>query len=666
MTIAQEDALYEFLDNAPRPFTLKEVTQAVRQVERTGGARLALQIAHFIESRRLAFENGKNYFLSRRALFEKVPFVIQPSNHELMNGVLIPGHRCIPFVNPLIPPSQYMFYFQGKPCPVDSLEGAPEDFYPYYLIFGEEYAPHYIAGDNKENETAFSLDPEEEPPEVSIRAFDMRSLFREIGFVPGDRFVATTRDWKAGSFDLEYVKGGAWDEKDLYAWAEAAEKGFFQAFENLGAGFSCEEQLAWAFFYGDERMRRVPAYSLEDFLFRKTEKIDIVPFGIETRFWWTGKEIPDFEGLRAAMTQADQTPIEDLLMRNGIPISEFVLQSFARDALYRNDLNIGNLVQRVIPPSIRLDRWCLEFVCQYLVDILADFAQSYSIFKDKVMGPIRQRVAELHTAVIDLSARLMKSEINKSWLPMHTFIVLTQIQNHSASLLEDLDMEDELPGPELAIMDATLDTMIDTYEDVREMVDEALSNFRQSNFSLVKMGEAAGETWLTVQLSLGGTDIWRRVAIPAAFRLFELQRIIQTVFSWSGHIKSRFTADYKIVSGIVSKDRTIDLKQPLGHLAENGLSEFLYEYGLNWTVKVMVLSKQTAADGDHVSCLTGEGVAPNEKIEGPLRYRRLLSHRETGNKDEQAQAAALLGEDYDAAKFDLRACNGALKELFSE
>jgi hypothetical protein len=353
-------------------------------------------------------------------------------------------------------------------------------------------------------------------------------------------------------------------------------------------------------------------------------------------------------------------------MRNGLPISEFVLQAFARDALYRNDLNIGNLIQRVIPPSIRIDRWCLEFVCQYLIDILADFSSSYSIFKDKVMGPIRQRVGELHTAVIDLSTRLAKGEINKTWLPMHTFIVLSQIQNHSATLLEDLDVEDELPEAELAIVDATLDTMIDTYEEVREMVDEALSNFRRSNFSLVKPDEVAGEMWLTVQLSLGGTDIWRRVAIPAVFRLFELQRIIQTVFSWSGHIKSRFTTDYKIVSGIVGKDRIVDLKQPLGFLAENGLSEFLYEYGLNWTVKVMILSKQTADGNGQVSCLAGEGAAPNEKIEGPLRYRRLLSHRETGNKDEQAMAAALLGEDYDAAKFDLPRCSHALTELFRE
>jgi hypothetical protein len=77
----------------------------------------------------------------------------------------------------------------------------------------------------------------------------------------------------------------------------------------------------------------------------------------------------------------------------------------------------------------------------------------------------------------------------------------------------------------------------------------------------------------------------------------------------------------------------------------------------------MVLSKQPASDNDEVSCLAGEGAVPSEKIEGPLRYRRLLSHRENGNIDEQTQAVAALGKDYDAAEFDINECNRALKEL---
>jgi hypothetical protein len=665
LTITQEDALYGFLEDAQGPFTLKEATQAVRSVEKTNTARLSAEIARIFITRRLAFGTEKSGFLSRRGLFETAQFVIQPSNAELMNGVLIPGHRCIPFANPQIQPHQYQFFFRDKPCPVDSSEGAPEDFYPYYSLFGEEYAPHYIAGDNHENETAFSLDPNEEPAEVSIHSFDMRAIFREIGFVPGDRFVVTSRDWKAGAFNLDYVKGSAWNEADLQPWVDAAEKGFFESFKNLGAGYSCEEQLSWAFFYAGERMRRIPAYSLEDFLFQKTEKIDTVPFGIESRFWWTGKDIPDFDGLYGMSTQSDQTLIEELLERSGIPISEFVLQSFGRDALYRNDMDIERLLRRVIPQSVRIDRWSLDAAAQYLIDIIEEFALTYSVFKDKAMGPLRQRVGELHTAVIDLAARLSKGLIDKTWLPMHTFVVLSQIQNHSAAVLEDLDVEEELPEVELAMMEASLDSMIDTYEEVRALVDEALGNFRKTTFSLVRTDGAAEEPWLTIQLSLGGTDIWRRVTVPATFHLSELQHVIHAVFSWNGHTRARFSTDYKIVSGILGNDRSIDLKQTVGFLSDNGLSEFIYEYGLNWTVKIMLLSKQDGTGKDRVICIAGERAAPDEKIEGPLRYRRLLSNLENGNREERNGAVTLLGKDFDGEKFDLHECNRALTKMFT-
>jgi hypothetical protein len=663
MTIAQEDAMYEFLENARKPFTLKEITQAVRAVERAGGARLASQIVYLMQTYRLVFESEKNHYLSRRALFEKGRFVIQPTKSELQNGVLIPGHRCVPFANPALSPSKYEFYFNDKPCPASSSEGDPEDFYPYYIIFGEEYAPHYIAGDNKENENAFTLDPVEEPDEVSIRTFDLRALFRELQFTPGDCFVASIRDWKKGHFNLEFVKKGTWGENALLEWQKAAEKGFAESFEKIGAGYSCEEQIAWAYFYGGEKMRSVPSYSLEDFLYQKTEKIETVPFGIESRYWFAGKDILDFDGLKGTMSQGELTPIEEVLARNGIPISEFALQSFVRDALYRRDLDIGALLRRVIPPSIRIDRWSLEFIAQYTINIMTEFAESYSIFKDKTMGPLRQRTAELQTAVIDISARLTKSLIDKAWLPMHTFIVLSQIQTHSAALLEDLDVDDELPESELGMMDASLDSMLETYEDVKEMIEDALLNFRKTNFSLVKPG-GKGDSCTTVQIAIGGTDIWRRINIPSNYNLADLQKIIHSSFSWGGHLKSRFAADYKFVTGVTDAHSEIDRKFQLSYLSSAGLTEFNYEYGLNWTVKVVLMSKQDGLPANNVECISGENAPPDEKIEGPLRYRRLLAGLESGLKDESEKARAILGDNYDGTKFSAVECSRALAKLF--
>ena len=88
-------------------------------------------------------------------------------------------------------------------------------------------------------------------------------------------------------------------------------------------GASTEEQIAFAFWFGGERVRSVPAYSLEEFLFEKTNCVDIVPYGIETRFWFAGKDIPDSNKLQNFTVPPDRTFIEDLLFAKNIPISEY-------------------------------------------------------------------------------------------------------------------------------------------------------------------------------------------------------------------------------------------------------------------------------------------------------------------------------------------------------
>jgi len=100
---------------------------------------------------------------------------------------------------------------------------------------------------------------------------------------------------------------------DLDKWQKAAETGFENSFAELGPGASTEEQIAFAYWYGGQRMREVPAYSLEEFLYEKTNRIDTVPYGIETRFWFAGKEIPDCSNLQNYTVPPDRTIIENIL-----------------------------------------------------------------------------------------------------------------------------------------------------------------------------------------------------------------------------------------------------------------------------------------------------------------------------------------------------------------
>jgi hypothetical protein len=659
MTPNQEDALYDFLENVTEPFTLEDVTAFIRMIEPKRGGRLSMEVASLIDSRNIAFKLDSRHWVSRRGCFESVPFVISPTRLELVNGILIPGHRCVPFANPGLLPQEYSFYWKGTVVPSTTTEGPPEEFYPYYCIYGEEYAPQYVARDNPGNESAFNSDPYEDPPEVSIGTLDMRNVYRESSFVPGDRFVVKTMDWKAGTFSLEKAGKDEWSQSELYDWFEAAEGGFEDSFALFGPGTSTEEQIAYAYWYGGKRMRDVPAYALEDFLYEKTDHIDVTPYGIETRFWYAGKEIPDNKNIEAFQTLPDRTVVEEILFRYHIPVSEYVIQSYVRDALFRGDDDISGIIDRIVPPVILLDEPERAFLADYVSDALDEYRGSYSVFADQVMGPMRQRVGELHTAVIELYTRLQKGDIDTSWLPKHTYIVLSQIQGHAAGVLEDLDTDKAPPENELEAMDNSLDSMIETYEDIKELLDDALDRFRRQNLSVVRPGAAGWEHFrMTIQISVGGTNVWRRVLVPGIYKLEELHHIIQSVLGWKDSFIHRFSVENpNEVTGTL-----LDEQLRLDELGSKGIMEVIYEYGTKWTVKALVLSRD-GESGETAQCVAGAGAAPPEFIDGPLRFRKILYSLERGGDTERSMALSELGPGFNPDAFDLESCNRNLGSL---
>jgi len=653
MDLEQEEALYEFLENATEPFTLDDITIYVQASGQKSNKKLAMEIDAYLDARKIVFKQNNRYWVSRRTCFEPAVFVVTPSRLELLNGILIPGHRCVPFANPLTLPHRYKFFWKGEPVPVTTTEAPPEDLYPYYSIYGEEFAPQYIARDNPKNEEAFNADLYEDPPEVSIHTLDMRVIYRESLFVPGDRFVVRTLDWKECHFELEKAEKDSWSRADLDKWMEAAENGFEDSFALLGPGASTEEQIAFAYWFGGSRMRETPAYSLEEFLFEKTNRVDIVPYGIETRFWFAGKEIPDSKDLQNYSVPPDRTFIEELLYQKNIPISEFVILSYIRDAFFRNEKEIDLVINRLIPPVIHLEEAEWDLLADYITDSMEDFYNGYSLFLDQAAGPVRQRVAELHSAVIELSAKLQKGEIESVWLPRHTFIVLSQIQGHAAALLEDLAF-DESPGEsDVIAMDNSLDSMIDTFNDIKELINTAMDNFRRSNLTVIHGGKTPdnfkGQLWRMIQISISGVEVWRRAIISHDCTMEKLHKLIQTGMSWKGDLRFRFY----IEAPNNGKEYLHD-KVKLGDIDFRGKKELIYEYGSRWNVKVIIMSSYQPANNEVTRFVAGDGDAPPEHIDGPRHFRKLLA----------AQNESRL--DFVPGVFDLDKINRNLRDFFSD
>ena len=688
MTLIQEDALYEFLENTDEEFMVDDVVSHVRKKDPTRSIMLAEELTAFINRRKLAFNAERGKWLSRRAFFSPLSFVINPTRLELSNGILIPGHRCVPFANSNLLPHEYTFFYKNKEIPFTTSEAAPEEFYPYYVIFGEEYAPQYVARDNSKNEEAFFMDPYEDPPEVSIKTVDMRKLYMEMKFIPGDRFLVTTLNWKKGNFLLEKIPRDTWSKHDLNSWFTAAEEAFERSFNTLGPGSCTEEQLAYAYWLGSSRLREVPAYSLDEYLYDRSDKIEVAPYGIETRYWYAGREIPDQVELDNLNIRPDATPLEVFFLLMNIPISEFVVQSFIRDSLFREGGDPELIRQRLIPVQKEIDEKNSKLLDDYIMAVIREFKVNYNIFTDKRAGPIRTRAVEMHKSVIELEARLNKSGIDTSWLPRHTFIILSQIQMHTSGVLEDLGSDESPTEEEMDALDSSLDSMVETYEDIKELINESIKNFRRNNFTLVQAGDTRDNVFeRLIQISIGSLDVWRRLIIPENYTLEDLHKVIQAGFEWNDTHPYRYSSEKNTaaVSSLQEEEKTEsgspllfivrnnqrensmeDLSSSIKEMCEIHSSGLFYEYGSNWNVRIMFLSRHETAGHKPVRCVAGQGNAPPEFIAGPIRFKRVLNALENGSDLDRSYARQELGPNFVPGEFNIDNCNRRLKMVFNQ
>ncbi|MDR2601319.1 MAG: plasmid pRiA4b ORF-3 family protein [Spirochaetaceae bacterium] len=669
MTLTQEDALYEFLDKQKKPFDLKDAALYVRSRDSKRSSYLPSEIGALIDSRRLAFKLGEDRWISRCGVFTGARFPVRPSRFELRNGLLVPGHRFIPFANQDLSPKDYKLVYGGEVVETSIFDGSWEDFYQYFLLYGEEYIQQYIIMDSPENAASFE---DGECFGLSINTFDMRSFYRKTNFAPGDRIVFEISDWENGVFTMERVPGGAWSAWELRRWVKLAEESFFYSFKNAGPLSSIEEQMAAAYFAGGERMRDVPAYSPEDLLLNETCKIDITPFGIESRLWYAGKDIQDYPALLGEHTQTDETPVEKMLRQNGIPISEFVLQSYLLDSIYRKEIDIPKLIEKIAPKSTHLKKNIVGYLANYLQECYIDYAKN-SFFSDgdsslsEERKQLRGRVCELHTAVIALSFEIQHGSVEKSWLPAQTFIRLSQIQNNAAAILEEFITDGGMEEDDVEEIEEAVNSMIEAYFELKDEITDSINNFRKTSISLVKTAPDSknGDCfWRALQISIGGLEVWRRIVITEDASLEDIHKIIITMFEWSEKTEWRFIAYDSKHTNILNEYGAIRETETLRSLRRENVNDFIYEHNSFWSVKIMNMSNYEASEGEQTRCMAGKGAAPDESIEGPLCYRKLLSMME-GSPREQKEAERILGAAAREERFTVERCNQNLRSIYA-
>jgi hypothetical protein len=181
---------------------------------------------------------------------------------------------------------------------------------------------------------------------------------------------------------------------------------------------------------------------------------------------------------------------------------------------------------------------------------------------------------------------------------------------------------------------------------------------------------APGDPVLQMRITLRDVDdppVWRQVLIPAAYPLSRVHRVIQAAMGWENcHMhafqigKASYGSDPDGELGYAdeTKARLADVARVRTRMS------YEYDFGDGWEHELVVEARTIAEDGKiYPACIAGQGACPPEDSGGAWGFERLkeiLAGPPGAERDEMREWA---GDDYDPARFDLAAANGAVAAI---
>lgn len=475
----------------------------------------------------------EDVFLARHNFFSNKYFSILPSKFEINHGVLIPGHRCLPFVNPNVLPNDYTFGIGERTFAKKILNMHTNDVLDYYSLYGPEYVPQVLDMDDANEAFDFSANGFELPGKMNITTVDLSELYEKTNFKWGDRLLVSTNNWFNGQFELDILhdmRKNLFDVEFLsskrFEWIKTLESALLTTFKQYGPGRTIEDQLSYAAFVARDEMFERYCGSFDEVM-KQTHKISFAEYGVENRLWFKDEEIPAIwnpneeenlvqdnvtasasKGAKASnanaldekngtsKTRAKQISsaakeFEQLLDFLLTPFSEGLVDSFVLDVLFRREKNCENAASRMVPEHMPVSQKERLFCLLHMEKRRAILQKKYNWFADYERGQLRSRILKLFTSMLDFVFSLRQGAFDISLLPQHPLVVLAQLFQHICRVLETIRVEEAISPYDMSNFFMSLDGMEMSFAEIRDELESAVQKQQKVQFTVIRKGGAS-------------------------------------------------------------------------------------------------------------------------------------------------------------------------------
>ena len=475
----------DFLLTYQQIFTLDFFYRAMK----SNGLKITKEYAkNVLDSSDMVFSLINDEYITRAGVFIGRWFSFKPSAEEIQKGYIILGHRCIPFVNPDIPPDKLnvtngKFIISPKPVTF-SMNLALDTF----ALFGEGYVLPYVFNDHSNTTIPLSSVQYGMPGEITLTAWPISKLKGGKTIRLGDRILGRVVNWGDNVVELSVLPADSSDEISVQdiereEWYSNFEKGLIDNFEMSGPANSIEQQLAFLFLENQEALCKQSCGSAEEFL-KHTKKIGFSPYGVESRIWYANKPVP-YVGSWNKNYSAESL-FTNITMIFSPQIIDAYLENYIFEQRERNSKKtLETLVDEIFPSCLKMtasERKVVLLNIEKRRDILN---KVYNQFADYKLAPVRQRVLDLFSQVSSLLCSIGCSGLKLEEFPQQELVILVQLFSHVARIVEEFEVE--------AIKDVfhyddvllSLDGMEETFDDIGDTLRRSLDVITYNSIKIV-------------------------------------------------------------------------------------------------------------------------------------------------------------------------------------
>jgi hypothetical protein len=446
-----------------------------------------LQVSDYV------FSLVNNEYVTKAGVFTGRWFSFKPSREEVEKGYILIGHRCIPFVNPDLPPDSIHVLSEGEnvksTAKVFSMNLAMDTF----ALYGEGYILPYIFNDKNNKSVALSSVQYSMPQEIQLTCWPLKKISGGEEFKYGDRILCRAINWSDGVVEMTVQPSALTDfvisdeAVQREEWYTYFENGLLESFDRHGPASSIEEQLSFLFLENQEQLCTRSCGSTEEFL-AHTTKIGFEPYGVETRIWRKGEQVPYTGKWNGLGSERDR-----LLSDMALTLTPKVIDAILEDRIYdkkngklEDSDDFEEVVKKIFPKLSMIssaERRLVLLNIEKRNDILE---KMYNQFSDYPIAEMRKRILSLFTRVSELFCEIGGSGVAADNFPQQELVILSQLYSHVVRLLEEI--ENVYMRPQFPIEDVSLslEGMEETFDDISGTLFSALESNRFKGFEIVK------------------------------------------------------------------------------------------------------------------------------------------------------------------------------------